>query len=106
MEKYQKTAAEMAEDKREKVVIDLRREQEYKMGTCPGALNLYWEEMEEKLQDAGLESLQLPKNRPIYFLCYTGKTSDEYAKYFNNHGYEAYSIVEGYRGYLRWSFAK
>lgn len=104
MEKYQKTAAQMAEDKRDKVVIDLRKEQEYKMGTCPGALNTHWKKLEEKLQSDGVDALQLPKNQPIYLLCYTGETSDEYAKYFCRNGYEAYSVLEGYRGYLRWSF--
>ena len=104
MEDYQRTAGQMAEDEREKLVIDLRKEREYKLGTCPGAVNLYWEELEEKLQTDGLDAMGFPNDKPIYLLCYTGKTSDEYAKYLCQHGFEAYSIVEGYRGYLRWSF--
>lgn len=105
MENYQRTAAQMAEDKREKLVIDLRKEREYGLGTYPGAVNLYWEDLEQKLKTSGLESLELPKDTPIYLLCYTGETSDEYAQYLNSNGYEAYSIVEGYRGYLRWRFS-
>lgn len=106
MKNYQRTAAQMAEDEREKLVIDLRKEREYRLGTHPEAVNLYWEELEERLKRDGLEALHLPKDRPVYLLCYTGETSEEYAKYLCRNGYEAYSIEEGYRGYLRWNLGR
>lgn len=96
---FRRTAAEMAQDTREKLVIDLRGDREYQMGTYPGSRHIYWEEFEEHMNE-------LPKNMPIYLMCYTGETSDEYAKELQGKEYEAYSIREGYRGYLRWSFAK
>lgn len=94
---FRKTAAEMAQDQREKMVIDLRGDREYHMGTCPGAVHIYWEEFEEYIPE-------LPKDKPVYLMCYTGETSDEFAKYLQEKEYEAYSIEDGYRGYLRWSF--
>lgn len=102
MEEYQRTAEQMATDVRSKVILDLRKEQEYRLDSCPGAVNLWWEELEQKLKTDGIEGLAFSKEKPVYLLCYTGETSDEYAQYFRKNGYEAYSIVEGYRGYLRW----
>lgn len=96
LKEYQKTAEEMMKDRQEKLIIDLRKQEDYKKGSVEGAINIYWEEFDGKL-DA------LPKDRMLYLLCYTGETSDEYARYLQGQGYSAYSIVEGYRGYLRWS---
>lgn len=98
MRNFRKNAAEMAEDAREKLVIDLRGDREYQLGTYPGSLHIYWEEFEEHMPE-------LPKDKPLYLICYTGETSDEFAKELQVRGYEAYSIEDGYRGYLRWSFA-
>lgn len=55
MEKYQKTAAQMAEDKRDKVVIDLRKEQEYKNGnkTLRASFPLTYVEC-KKVKDIGV----------------------------------------------------
>jgi len=92
---YQKTASEMMEDIRDKMIIDLRKQEDYQKGSCENAINIYWEEFDKRIGE-------LPKNQVLYLLCYTGETSDEYAQYLETQGYEAYSIVEGYRGYLRW----
>lgn len=99
MEKYQREYAELLNDKRDKLIIDLRKDREFNMGSCPGAVHIYWEEFDKQLDE-------LPKDKPVYLLCYTGKTSDEYAEFLNNRGYEVYSILDGYRGYLRWSFSQ
>lgn len=93
---YQRTTDEMMTDTREKLIIDLRKEREFRLGTCPGAVNIYWEELEQHFSE-------LPKDKPIYMMCYTGVTSDEYAQLLQKQGYEAYSIEDGYRGYYRWS---
>lgn len=92
---YRRTPEEMNDDEREKLVIDLRKEREFSMGTHPGAINIYWEQFEEHIPE-------LPKDKPIYLLCYTGATSDEIAEYLQKHGYEAYSIEGGYRMYFVW----
>lgn len=91
---YRKTVEELEEDLREKLVVDVREQEEYKKETIPGAVNIYWEEFEEQKH-------KLPKDMPIYLMCYTGQKSDELADDLNREGYEAYSVTEGYRGYLR-----
>lgn len=106
MEEYQITASQMEADRRNKVILDLRKKQDFQFGSCPGAVNLWWEKLEQTLEEEGIETLQIPRNLPVYLLCYTGETSDEYAQYFRKCGYEAYSIAGGYRSYLRWLFEK
>ena len=95
MKEFQINAEDMAKDAREKCIIDLRKTEDYEKGSCDGAVNLYWEDFEAKIPG-------LPREKPLYLLCYTGETSDEYAKELRRKGYEAYSIHEGYRGYMRW----
>lgn len=85
---------DMIKDPREKQIIDLRKAEDYEKGSVKDAVNIYWEGFEEKIPG-------LSKEKPLYLICYTGETSDEYAKYLNSQGYEAYSIRDGYRGYLR-----
>ena len=101
MEDYQKTAAQMAADTRDKLIIDLRREEDSRRSPCPGAVSLWWETMARTIQEEGVEALHLPKDRPLYLLCYTGETSDESAQLLRGEGYDAWSVAQGYRGYLR-----
>lgn len=95
MKEFHVNAEDMCRDIREKCVIDLRKAEDYKKGSCDGAENVYWEDFNERIPG-------LPKDKPLYLICYTGETSDEYAKHLRSQGYEAYSIHEGYRGYMRW----
>lgn len=97
-EEFQRTVAEMMADSRDKIIIDLRKEEEYQKDSLPGARNIYWEEFEEKADS-------IPKNKPAYLLCYTGETSDEIADELQKKGYEAYSLQGGYRAYLRWKLS-
>lgn len=92
---FQRTAGNMIEDEREKVIIDLRKKEDFEKDTCDGAINIYWEELEDDFWD-------VYQDKPIYLLCYTGITSDEIAEVLQKKGMEAYSIAEGYRGYLKW----
>ena len=98
MIEIQKTVKDMMEDKREKIVIDLRKPEEFAKDSIDGAKNIYWEEFDT-------ESLSMEMKKPIYLMCYTGETSDEIAKELCQRGLEAYSIAEGYRGYLRWKLS-
>lgn len=91
---YQKTIDDLENDKREKVVIDLRKVEDFDRETYPGAINLYWEEFEAQKK-------HVPKDKPVYLLCYTGQRSDEIAKELQEEGYEIYSIEEGFRSYVR-----
>ncbi len=95
MKYYQKTVKEMMADSREKLIIDLRKEDEFAKESCAGALNRHWEAFD-------IRDFPGAKEKPVYLLCYTGDTSNEFARKLRKQGYEAYSIVEGYRGYLKW----
>ena len=81
-------------EKREKLVIDLRSEEDFSKETYPQAKNIYWENFAE-------HEAEIPKNMPVYLICYTGQRSDEIAEEYEQRGYEIYSIQEGYRAYLR-----
>ena len=91
---FRKKIEEIEQDKREKQIIDLRGPEEYEKETYPGAVNLFWEELEEHKDE-------IAKDRPVYLICYTGQKSDEIAENLVEQGYEAYSIQNGFHSYLR-----
>lgn len=91
---YRKTIDELQKDARDKQVIDLRSEEDFEKETYPGALNIYWEELGERIDEVSIDI-------PVYLICYTGQKSDEIAQNLQEQGYEAYSVEGGYRAYLR-----
>ena len=91
---YQRTIEELQKDEREKVIIDIRREADFLRETYPGAKHIYWEEFEAHRDE-------VPKDRPVDLICYTGERSDELARELLEEGYEVYSVQGGYRAYLR-----
>lgn len=91
---YRKTIDELQKDARDKQVIDLRSEEDFEKETYPGALNIYWEELGERMDEVS-------KDIPVYLICYMGQKSDEIAQNLQEQGYEAYSVEGGYRAYLR-----
>ena len=91
---YQRTIEELQKDEREKEIIDIRREADFLRETYPGAKHIYWEEFEAHRDE-------VPKDRPVYLICYTGERSDELARELLEEGYEVYSVQGGYRAYLR-----
>ena len=91
---YQRTIEELQKDEREKVIIDIRREADFLRETYPGAKHIYWEEFEAHRDE-------VPKDCPVYLICYTGERSDELARELLEEGYEVYSVQGGYRAYLR-----
>ena len=91
---YQRTIEELQKDEREKVIIDIRREADFLRETYPGAKHIYWEEFEAQKDE-------VPKDCPVYLICYTGERSDELARELLEEGYEVYSVQGGYRAYLR-----
>ena len=46
-----KTIIDYEKDDRKKVLLDVRDEQEYEKETYPGALNWYWEELADTLEN-------------------------------------------------------
>lgn len=85
----------MLGDNREKLVIDVRDEAEFRRGTFPGALNVFHGEFDEHADI-------LNKNIPVYLLCYTGAKSDGIADRYAAEGFEIYSLDGGYNAYLRY----
>lgn len=94
-----RTIEELQEDTREKQIIDIRDKADFDKETYPGAINIYWEEFEEHMDE-------IRKDCPVYLICYTGQKSDEIAEELTEQGYEIYSIKNGYRAWLRIKLSK
>lgn len=94
-----RTIEELQEDTREKQIIDIRDKADFDKETYPGAVNIYWEELEEHMDE-------IRKDFPVYLLCYTGQKSEEIAQELNEQGYEVYSIKNGYRAWLKIKLSK
>ncbi len=91
---FRKKIEDIEQDKRKKQIIDLRSPKEYEKETYPGAVNLFWEELEQRKSE-------IAKDKPVYLICYTGQKSDEIAENLAEEGYEIYSIQNGFHSYLR-----
>ena len=89
-----KTFEELKNDTRKKTVIDIRKKIDFDKETYPGAVHISWEDFEEHLDE-------VPKDEPVYLLCYTGEKSGEVMRDLEELGYEAHSLDGGYREYLR-----
>ena len=89
-----RTIEELEQDTREKQVIDIRDKADFEKETYPDAINIYWEELEEHMNE-------IRKDCPVYLLCYTGQKSEEIAEELTEHGYEIYSVKNGYRAWLK-----
>lgn len=94
-----RTIEELQEDTREKQIIEIRDKADFDKETYPGAVNIYWEELEEHMDE-------IRKDCPVYLLCYTGQKSEEIAQELNEQGYEVYSIKNGYRAWLKIKLSK
>lgn len=91
---YDISIEEVERDKRNGLVIDLRRREDFEKGSLPEARNIFLEDVEKQ---AG----ELAEGRPVYLLCYSGHESEEAADLLREKGIEAYSIEGGYRQYLK-----
>jgi rhodanese-related sulfurtransferase len=60
----------MKENPSQIVVVDVRDEREFKIGTVPGAINIPVGEVEKRMGE-------LPKDKPVVFVCPTGARSGE-----------------------------
>ncbi len=94
-EKMRRTIEELEQDSRQKLVIDVRKDEDYETDTYSGAIHIYWEEFMDRLGE-------IPKDLPVYLLCYTGQRSDDLSDDCVAAGYdEVYSIEGGFHSYLR-----
>jgi rhodanese-related sulfurtransferase len=72
-------------------LIDLRSNAEYKKGHVKGSKNIYWKDI---LDEENLK--KLPKNKPIFLICYVGHTSSQVLTLLKLLGYNVISIKYGY----------
>lgn len=96
---FRKNLEEVFKDVSPKLLIDLRKKEDFQKGTIPGAVHVYHGDFNRYVT-------RLPKNKRIYLFCYTGETSDGLAEELSGRGYDIYSIEEGYHAYLRYKLKK
>lgn len=96
---FRRKLEEVLSDQTPKLLIDLRRKEDYRKETIPGAVNIFYGDLRRQLY-------RLQKNKRIYLFCYTGETSDEMAEELSQKGYDIYSIEEGYHSYLRYKLKR
>ena len=92
---YRKSLEEVLNDREPKLLIDLRKTEDYRNETIPGAVNIFHRDFKRYVQ-------WLPKDKRIYLFCYTGETSDALTEQYREKGYDIYSIEKGYHSYLRY----
>jgi rhodanese-related sulfurtransferase len=79
------------ENNRDFILVDLRKQEEYKKMHIKGAINIFWLDL---LKDENLK--RLPKNKTIFLICYVGHTSSQAMVLLKLLGYKVVSIKFGY----------
>ena len=89
------TIEELEEQASSGWIIDIRPTEQYDKGSFPGAVSIPPErfDLQRIAAQAGM--------KPVYLLCHTGRLSQEPAEELEAMGCDAYSVAEGYCGYLR-----
>ncbi len=89
------TIEDLEKDNREKMIIDLRAEAEFIKENYPGSVNYP--------EDTALENAdKLPKDRPIYLICYKGQKSEDVSSDLEEMGFdEVYSVKGGFLSYRK-----
>jgi len=77
--------------KKDYFLIDLRDKVSYKKMHVKGAKNIFWLNI---LDEKNLK--KLPKNKPIFLICYVGHTSSQVLTLLKILGYNVISIKYGY----------
>jgi len=77
--------------KKDYFLIDLRSEAEYNKMHIKGALNMFWMNVLDKKNLS-----KLPKDKPIFLICYVGHTSSQVLTLLKMLGYNVTSIKYGY----------
>ena len=77
--------------KKDYFLIDLRNEKEYKKMHIKGSKNIFWLNI---LDEKNLK--KLPKEKPIFLICYVGHTSSQVMVLLKLLGYDVVSIKFGY----------
>jgi len=75
-------------------LLSIQKPEDFAKGHVPGAINIPY------AQIAKAESLaQLPKDKKIVVICYTGHTASYTSMFLNELGYEAYAMKMGMNGW-------
>ncbi len=92
-----RTIEEMLEDEQSRriCVIDVRERADYEKDTYPGAMHIFWQDWAEHRQE-------VPRDLPVYLMCYSGKNSADLAQELQEDGIEAYNVEGGYYSWLRY----
>jgi rhodanese-related sulfurtransferase len=77
--------------KKDYFLIDLRSEKEYKKMHVKGSKNIFWLTILDEKQ-----LKKLPKDKPIFLICYVGHTSSQVLILLKLLGYNVVSIKYGY----------
>jgi len=77
--------------KKDYFLIDLRSEKEYKKMHIKGSKNIFWINI---LDEKNIK--KLPKDKPIFLICYVGHTSSQVLTLLKLLGYNVISIKYGY----------
>ena len=77
--------------KKDYLLIDLRKPQDYKKCHIKGAKNIFWLNI---LNDENIK--KLPKNKLIFLICYVGHSSSQVLTILKLLGYNVVSIKFGY----------
>ena len=83
----------MANRSENDLLIDIRDETSYRLGTIPGAINIPIRQLRQLYA--------LPKDRDIYVFCQTCEVSGEIAELRSDAGCSAWNRTGGYRRYRR-----
>lgn len=81
-------------DPAEIMIVDVRKEEDYRKHTMPYAKNIPPDEVLHHLTDED-------RLKSVYVLCYTGENSGAIVEQLEENGYDAANITGGYRAYLR-----
>jgi rhodanese-related sulfurtransferase len=77
--------------KKDYFLIDLRKEKEYKKMHIKGSKNIFWINI---LDEKNIK--KLPKDKPIFLICYVGHTSSQILTLLKLLGYNVTAIKYGY----------
>ncbi len=69
-------------------ILDIRREEDFLGGHIEGSNHIWWHELGNSLED-------LPKDKKIVVVCYTGQSSGQIVGILKTMGYDAYSLHDG-----------
>ena len=77
--------------KKDYLLVDLREKQDYNKMHIKGSINIFWLNI---LDDKNLK--KLPKDKPIFLICYVGHTSSQVLTLLKILDYNVKSIKFGY----------